>query len=88
MFYLVKCYKNTSFVGVIAASGHMVKFILGSIMSNTTLNLVAILKTAKPCKNFSYKFLISKLLANSFDASIGPLNRLFFAYSTFWWDDE
>ena len=85
MFYLVKCYKNTSFVGVIAASGHMVKFILGSIMSNTTLNLVAILKTAKPCKNFSYKFLISKLLANSFefDASIGPLNGLFFAYSTF-----
>jgi hypothetical protein len=57
MFYLVKCYKNTSFVGVITASGLMVKFILSSIMGNTTLNLVAILKTAKPCKHFSYKFL-------------------------------
>jgi hypothetical protein len=37
MFYLVKCYKNTSFVGVITASGLMVKFILSSIMGNTTL---------------------------------------------------
>lgn len=58
----------------------MVKFILSSIMSNTTLNLVAIFKTPKPCKNICYKFLISKLLANSFefDAGIGPLNGWFF----------